>query len=301
MSTSDGLLTYSKEQLEPSSRLLLSFVISYFISLLFALTFQVEFQLKHIVVPSLSTFLLLVYYRVSDEFKDFETDKKFFPDRPIPSGKITLKELGMVLIIVSALSIILNLFFPYAIGEFLAAFIFTFCMGKWFFMESIISKNRLIAFLTHAPVGIFMYGYTEKYLLATYQQHMDVAPLLSLICFILFPGLTWEVLRKTYLPKDEMPGYQIYSTMLGFRGALFFGLFWVVLTVVNNYLMIGYFPVLKAMGLPLLIINLVLSSLILKHAYKPFTDNLKKITEAYMGVHLILPILYLSWIYYVQR
>lgn len=291
--------TYAKEQLEPVSRLFLSLIVCLFIYLLIKVDFNLEGFKWDFLVPAFGTFFLLLYYRISDEFKDAKTDEKFFPDRPIPSGRLFLSDLRIMLVVVSIIGYAINVAYPAARAEYVVAFLFTVAMGKWFFMEKLISSNRLIAFFTHAPVGLFLYWYAEMYILNVNNVSWDYPEKLSIIGFIVLPGFTWEVLRKTFLPQDEMPGYQIYSTMLGFKGALLFGAFWVVLTIANNFLLTSLFQSLESMTYPLLIINLLLLGAIASHAVKPRIKNLKPIAEAYMGLHLLLPLAALAYEAYV--
>lgn len=281
---------YCQEQLEPGSRLLLSLVVTLFIYLVIKIDHQLPGLNWNFLIPAVSTFLLLLYYRISDEFKDFKTDQKFFPDRPIPSGRLYLYDLKIMLLLVSLVAMGINVFYPSALREFIFVFLFTAAMGKWFFMERIISSNRLIAFFTHAPVGIFLYWYAEVYLLNVHGVTWSLPEMTTIISFIVLPGLTWEILRKTYLPEDEMPGYQIYSTMLGFRGSLLFASFWVVLTLLNNFIMTSLFEVMDLLTYPLLLINLALLFVIFFHGRKPKLKNLKPVAELYMGLHLLLPL-----------
>ncbi|MFP5386213.1 MAG: hypothetical protein ACLGHN_09050 [Bacteriovoracia bacterium] len=290
--------TYCKEQLEPGSRLFLSLIVNLFIYLLVKLDHNLIAFHWNFLVPAFSTFFLLLYYRISDEFKDVKTDEKFFPDRPIPSGRLLLSDLRVMLVVVSVLGLILNLISPQALVTYLMAYVFTVAMGKWFFMEKLISSNRLLAFITHAPVGFFLYWYSEDYLLNSFHLTWSLPEKLTVIAFIVLPGFSWEILRKTYLPEDEMPGYQIYSTMLGFRGSLAFASLFVVLTLLNNILLISLFEPLEGLQIPLLIINLFLLLIILWHGTKPRLKNLKPLVEVYMGLHLLLPLavlIYRAW------
>lgn len=290
MSVSQRLLIYSKEQLEPVSRLLLSFLTALYIEVALASKFGFEPKLGSIVIPALSVFFLLVYYRVSDEFKDFETDKKFFPNRPIPSGRLFLTDLKWLLYLFAGLGLVLNLICRDGLVEFIVALVFTVAMGKWFFMEKLISKNRLLAFITHAPVGYLLYWYQIQYLLRVHDVSLSTGNALSVITFIVVPGFTWEILRKTYLAKDEMVGYQTYSSMLGFKKSLNFGSFWVFVTLINNFIMVIAFPVLVPIKLILLVLNLILFFIIEIHARKPLMPNLKRLVEIYMALHLLIPL-----------
>jgi hypothetical protein len=290
MTFSQRIKAYCKEQLEPGSRLFLSLIVCLFIYLVIKLDHHLPGFNWQFLVPAFSTFFLLLYYRISDEFKDAKTDEKFFPDRPIPSGRLFLSDLKVLLVVVSIIGYVINVIYPAARLEYILAFLFTVAMGKWFFMEKIISSNRLIAFFTHAPVGIFLYWYAETYLLNVHGTTWETAEKMALIGFIVLPGISWEILRKTYLPQDEMPGYQIYSTMMGFRGSLLFAAMWVVITIINNFIMTSLFESLEIMTYPLLIINLLLLIAIASHAFKPRLKNLKPVAEAYMALHLLLPL-----------
>lgn len=298
MSFFERIKCYCKEQLEPVSRFFLSMVVTLFIYLLVLLDSEKKTFHISTIVPALSTFFLLLYYRISDEFKDVKTDEKFFPDRPIPSGRVFLTDLKILLIAVSIPGLVLNLIYPYAIYEYIAAFIFTVAMGKWFFMEKIISSNRLLAFFTHAPVGLFLYWYATEWIVHNENVFWSIPERLSVIGFIVMPGLTWEILRKTYRPEDEMPGYQIYSTMLGFRGALAFASFWVIITLLNNFLLIRLFEPLDGLELVLLLINLFLLIIIATHGIRPMLRNLKPVAEIYMALHLLIPLVTLLYRYW---
>ncbi len=292
---------YCQEQLEPGPRLFVSLVVGLLIELLVRQEkglpgFGVKF-----LAPSFGTFFLLLYYRISDEFKDRHTDAQFFPDRPLPSGRLKLEYLTVLLICVSVFGGLVNILSPYAWAEYSLAFGFTVLMGKWFFLEKLLSQNRLLAFLTHAPVGFFLYWYAVTYLLRSYGVDWAFTQTISLIGFIVLPGLSWEVLRKTYLPEDERPGYQVYSTMLGFRGALLFAGLLVLGTLLNNLFLVVQFVSLASLSGLLLSVNLGLISVIAAHAVRPRMRNLKPIAELYMALHLLLPLLFLGYGAYVSR
>lgn len=295
MSFFERILIYSKEQLEPVQRLLLSGLVSLFVALLVKLDFEKETMDWKILIPTFSSFLLLLYYRISDEFKDYQTDLKFFPDRPIPSGRLFLSDLRILLAIVSLLGAILNLVYQQALYEYIAAFLFTVAMGKWFFMEKWISKNRMLAFITHAPVGIFLYWYVITFILNDHAISWSLPEKLSVIGYIVLPGLSWEILRKTYLPQDEMPGYQIYSTMLGFKGSLVFAGFWVIATLICDLFLARLFPAIQDLELFFVIINIILLVIVILHGRKPLMKNLKPVAEAYMTLHLLVPLAVLAY------
>lgn len=289
------LSLYSQEQLQPGVRLFLSGLIALFVQLIITTEFNLKPDYWLLMTPTLGPFFLLLYYRISDEFKDYETDMKYFPDRPIPSGRVYLSDLKSLLLICAILGITLNLIFPFALKEFIMAVIFTVLMGKWFFMEKWISKNRIIAFITHAPVGYFLSWYVIKFFLNYYKLDLSVPAIVSLIGFLVLPSLTWEILRKSFRPEDEMEGYQTYSVMLGFKGALSVGLFFIALTAFNNFLLIDAFPFLSPLNIFLTVMNGLIFIATLAHMINPWTKNLRPACEVYMSLHMLIPPIYLIW------
>jgi hypothetical protein len=290
---------YSKEQLHPGSRLFLSFIIAWFTQMLIASNVSLLESRYFLTITTLSPFFLLLYYRISDEFKDYETDKKYFPWRPIPSGRVKLQDLTFLLISLSVLGLLINLLNPFALKEFFMAWIFTVLMGKWFFLKKWIANNRLLAFVTHAPVGFLLYWYVIKFAEEFFHATLSFSHTLTLIGFFVLPGLTWEILRKTFLAKDEMPGYQTYSAMLGFKGSLLTALLFITLTAFNDVFLVLYFPKLAPMLWPLMVFNLFLFFAVSWQIFKPWVDNLRVATEVYMAFHLLVPLFYLIWLSYV--
>src|SRR6476661_4440567 len=47
----------------------------------------------HLLVPGLVLTLVSLLIRIMDEFKDFQDDLTNFPGRPLPSGRVTKKDL----------------------------------------------------------------------------------------------------------------------------------------------------------------------------------------------------------------
>src|SRR5262249_51736925 len=74
--------------------------------------------------------LILLYYRVMDEFKDAETDRKFFPNRPVPSGRVTFRDLKVLMWMTFAALFALNFAWGLVIVPFLILFGFSVLMHK---------------------------------------------------------------------------------------------------------------------------------------------------------------------------
>ena len=52
-------------------------------------------------VGAYTVFAFLLWLRVADDLKDYETDKKLFPDRPLPSGRVYKKDIVIIILFIS--------------------------------------------------------------------------------------------------------------------------------------------------------------------------------------------------------
>lgn len=153
----------------------------------------------------------------------------------------------------------------------------------------------MLAFITHAPVGLFLYWYVITFILNEHNLYWTMPERLLVIGYIVLPGLSWEILRKTYLPQDEMPGYQIYSTMLGFKGSLLFAGCWIILTLICDLFLVRLFTAFEGLELFFIILNVALIVTVYLHSRKPLMKNLKPIAEIYMTLHLLVPLAVLAY------
>lgn len=157
---------------------------------------------------------LFFQLRVSDEFKDAATDAKYRPERPVPRGLITLKELAGVGVGIAATQFILAL--VAGLGPTVALL----CI--WFYGALMAVEFR---------AGPWLRGHPVLYLLS----HMAIMPLIALFPilvvlgrsqdpatgiapFLLLAfcnGLVLEIGRKIRRPEEEQPGVETYSSLWG--------------------------------------------------------------------------------------
>ena len=168
------------------------------------------------------TVSLSLLLRVMDEFKDYEDDKKNFPTRPLPSGKVypaDLKLLGWICVLLMILSSLGNLKIL-----FLALIVlgYTFLMLKWFFIEEKMRKSLPIAFLSHHPI-VFINIF---YLLFALTQMIPDIQLINILLILPIPLIftNWELARKIRAPQDETT-YTTYSKIIGPRIAVILCIF----------------------------------------------------------------------------
>jgi 4-hydroxybenzoate polyprenyltransferase len=175
---------------------------------------------------------------------------------------------------------------------FLALFVFAVLMHKWFFLKPYIASNRLLAFVTHAPVSLL----ANYYVLAVYANRFD-APIFSRSAFMVviwfaLPGLAWEIARKTRAPAEEVPGYQTYSAMIGSTNAAALS----VAFVLAQCLLAFAFPVSAAFLAGLVALTLAYLAWFIRFALRPASGaSLKPAAEIYGLVSTVGVSVDLAW------
>lgn len=189
------------------------------------------------VVGSFTIFSFLFMLRIADDFKDYDTDRILFPERPLPSGRVTKKDLAIFLSILLVVTTVLNLVFMNNIPLFLFLFVYGILMSLWFFQKSKIQKNLFLALITHNPIMMVMNVYIISFACIKYDlPYFNLTNIL--VAFTLyFPALIWEVSRKIKAPKDETE-YMTYSKMFGYKKATRFVLAITLVDIVTNFLLV---------------------------------------------------------------
>lgn len=182
-------------------------------------------------------FAFLMWLRIADDFKDYETDKKLFKDRPLPSGKVYKKDLIIVCSLVLFLALILNLLFMNNFLFFVILFFYGFLMSKWFFQRSKIQPSLPLALVTHNPVQLFVNLYTISFTVIKYSLKPFTLTTFLVLWTLYFPALIWEISRKIKAPKDEND-YTTYSKLFGYKKATRFVLILTIVDIITNILLV---------------------------------------------------------------
>jgi len=114
-------------------------------------------------VGAYTVFAFLMWLRIADDLKDYETDKRLFPERPLPSGRVTKKDIVVICIIVQFIALILNLLFMNNFLFFCVLYAYGYLMSKWFFRRKVIQPSLPLALVTHNPVQMFVNVYIISY------------------------------------------------------------------------------------------------------------------------------------------
>jgi 4-hydroxybenzoate polyprenyltransferase len=168
-----------------------------------------------VIIITITAFMLLM--RLFDDLKDAETDRRLFPERPLPAGGITTLQLWLMILGVHLIFLIPLLMFPNAILWFGIAVGFAWLTFRWFFAPRFISTRLLIAFITHQPAGFFVNLWVATATLS--MMNLSFSANVMMPCFIFItPVMLWELSRKIK-PKGEENDYTTYSKILGPRTA----------------------------------------------------------------------------------
>ena len=230
---------YLKEMYPVIPRLLLGLIVFleiYFIVLLNNGITEFNIGIQE-VVGAITVFSFLLWLRVADDLKDYETDKKLFKNRPLPSGRVYKKDIIIMCSIVQAIAITLNLIFMNNLLFLCILYGYGFLMSKWFFRKKKIQPNLLLAVITHNPVQLFVNMYIISFTCIKYNLNPFTLTTLMALFTLYFPALIWEIARKIKAPKDEN-AYNTYSKIFGYEKATKFILIITLIDIVTNIVLV---------------------------------------------------------------
>lgn len=170
-----------------------------------------------IVVAVLVLFGFFFQLRVADEHKDHEDDTKYRPERPVPRGLVTLKELRVVAFVVAAAQIGLTVLLDWTlIALLLAVWGWLAIMTKEFFVPKWLKARPLIYMISHMAIMplIDLYATACDWWPAGYALHEGFG--LTLGAFLLLSlvnGSVIEIARKCWAPEQEREGVETYSKL----------------------------------------------------------------------------------------
>lgn len=189
------------------------------------------------VVGAFTVFAFLMWLRIADDLKDYETDKKLFKERPLPSGRVKKKDIIIICVIVQAIAVILNIIFMNNILFFIILYGYGYLMSKWFFQKSKIQPCLPLALITHNPVQMFVNLYIISFTCIKYSISAISLTTVMALCTLYFPALIWEISRKIKAPKDENE-YVTYSKLFGYKKATRFVLIITIVDIITNIILV---------------------------------------------------------------
>lgn len=232
---------YFKEMYPIPERLVLGFIVAmeiYFIVLLNQGVTDFFIGIQEIIL-GFTVFSFLCWLRIADDFKDYELDCRLFAFRPLPSGRVTKKDLKIFAACLITVTILLNLIFMPHIHFIFCAILYTYgsLMAVWFFQKHKIQKSLPLALVTHNPVQMIMNIYIISFVIIKYNLQIFTLHNVLAVFTLYFPALIWEVSRKIRAPKDETE-YVTYSKLLGYKKATNFVFIVTWIDIITNFILV---------------------------------------------------------------
>lgn len=164
------------------------------------------------------TLFLFFHLRVFDEIKDAEDDAKYRPERAVPRGLVTLRQvitLGLITAIIAAIAC--GVVAPQALMLLLFVWAWMTLMGFEFFVPNWLKAHPLIYLVSHMAImpliDLFVTGI---------EWTPFGAPPFGLTLFLILSfvnGCILEIGRKLWAPEHERAGVESYSALYGPRTA----------------------------------------------------------------------------------
>lgn len=175
--------------------------------------------------------------RLFDEIKDYETDLKINPHRPLARGLLSVSEVqqSILSLTVAEFAMIYAITRSWlAVGVYAAPVAYSFLMYKEFFIGNFLRPHLT----TYAVLHTFVSGILALALSAIANIRLFHSSGVDIVLnpgFILVALMNWfyfnyfEFARKTFAPSEERPNVPSYSNIFGGKGAVVLSLSQVVL------------------------------------------------------------------------
>ena len=295
------LNVYFKEMYPIIPRLCLGFIIAleiYFIVLLNQGVTSFSLGIQEVVL-GFTVFSFLCWLRIADDFKDYELDCRLFAHRPLPSGRVTKKDLKIFATILITVTLILNFMFMNNFLFCLILYTYGSLMAVWFFQKYKIQKSLPMALVTHNPVQMIMNIYIISFTIIKYNLEIFTLHNIMALFTLYFPALIWEVSRKIRAPKDETE-YVTYSKLFGYKKAVNFVFIVTWMDIITNFILVWNLS--KVSVLALLINVLWMSWVFIDYKKDPerykLVDKVERYTFIQEGMMLLTVAVYLLSIAY---
>jgi len=152
-----------------------------------------------------------------DELKDYDLDRALFAERPLPSGRVKVADLGLTL---TAMALVYVPLHGPHLGPLVSAAMtlaYAFLMFAWFFAPHYLRPRLLPTLVTHNPiVGLLLLNLVVLFATESGLEGVDLrgSGTLAVVVLLWAPAFAWEIARKIRAPAEET-AYVTYSRVLG--------------------------------------------------------------------------------------
>ena len=163
----------------------------------------------------ITTLILFFQLRVADEFKDFEIDSKYRPERPVPRGLVQLQELARLAFLGALVQFLIAAFIDMGLLPILAAvWAYMALMTKEFFLPAWLRNHPAVYLLSHMLIMPLIAFYVSAFDWLCVCRAMPEG-ILWILTVAFFCGLVLELGRKIRIPSLEREGVETYSAIWG--------------------------------------------------------------------------------------
>jgi 4-hydroxybenzoate polyprenyltransferase len=161
------------------------------------------------------------HIRVFDEHKDYEEDCRYFPQRVLQRGLVTLRHLKIAGAVAIAMELVIAAVRgPQAFAAWAVAFAFSLLMLKEFFARDFLKRHFLLYATSHMLVMPLLA--LTVFSFATKRWPWEAPPWFCVYAFVgFFVTFNWEVSRKIRAPEQEIDGVESYTKIFGTFGAAY--------------------------------------------------------------------------------
>lgn len=231
-------------------------------------------------------FIVFFQMRACDEYKDLDDDRRYRPERPIPSGLVSLRTIAVIALVGGAVAVALTIGIDLRL-LFLLAFVWLWLglMTVEFFVPVWLKARPFAYLVTHMAIMALIDLYVTG---AEWIGHGKPPPGIWLFLGLSFiNGCVLEIGRKVWAPENERTGVETYSALLGpSRSAhLWAGICaaaWVILAIVGWTL-----DAVMVVALPGLVLLLVIIFVALRFARAPDQGG-QKLIDTLAGVWVLI-------------
>ncbi len=167
----------------------------------------------------LVTVILFFHLRACDEWKDLEDDRNFRPERPVPSGLVSLRLIIMIALWGAAAAVVLTaniaatLLLPLAL-----IWLWLGLMTMEFFVPHWLKARPLFYLVSHMMIMPLI----DLFITASEWMPHASYPMPGLwlfLCLSFVNGCVLEIGRKIWAPESERTGVETYSGLMGYKRA----------------------------------------------------------------------------------
>jgi 4-hydroxybenzoate polyprenyltransferase len=179
--------------------------------------------------------LFFLQLRLADEFKDVEEDTRYRPERPVPRGLVTLRELGWIFAGAAVIQLAAALWLhPRLLWVLVPAWAYLAGMSAEFGAREWLKARPITYLWTHMLImPIVDFFATACHWLPSRGE----PPVLVWFLIASFAnGLVIEIGRKLRVPETEQEGVPTYSKLWGPRRAVFVWLGCVAVTMAAGFI-----------------------------------------------------------------